>query len=49
MVFIQEIIYLKYKINIYKINIDEYESIERHWIGLYVNAENATYSNSFGV
>ena len=33
----------------YKINIDEYESIERYWIGLYVNAENATYSNSFGV
>ena len=25
------------------INLDEYESIETHWIALYVNAENVTY------
>ena len=31
------------------INLDEYESIGTHWIALYVNAENVTYSDSFGV
>ena len=31
------------------INFDEYESIGSHWIALCVNAENVTYSNSFGV
>ena len=31
------------------INLDEYQSIRTHWIVLYVNGENATYSDSFGV
>ena len=31
------------------INLDEYESIATHWIGLYVNAKNITYFDSFGV
>ena len=30
-------------------NLDEYESIGIHWITLYVNAENVTYFDSFGV
>ena len=33
----------------YVINLHEYESIETHWIALYVNAENVTYYDSFGV
>ena len=33
----------------YIINLDEYESIETLWIALYVNAENVTYFDSFGV
>ena len=33
----------------YIINFDEYESIETHWIALYVNTENVTYFDSFGV
>ena len=36
MVFIQEIIFLK-KDWAYVINLDEYESIETHWIVLNVN------------
>ena len=31
------------------INLDEFESIEIYWIPLYVNAENVTYFDSFGV
>ena len=31
------------------INLDEYESIRTDWIALYVNAEDVTYSYSFGV
>ena len=31
------------------INLDEYESIQTHWVALYVNAENVTYFDSFGV
>ena len=30
------------------INLDEYKSIESHWIDLYVN-NNITYFDSFGV
>ena len=30
-------------------NLDEYKSIETHWIALYMNAENVTYFNSFGI
>ena len=33
----------------YIINLDESESIGTHWIALYVNAENVTYFDSFGV
>ena len=33
----------------YIINLDEYESIETHWIDLYVNDNNVTYFDSFGV
>ena len=33
----------------YIINLDEYESIGTHWIALYVNGENVTYFDSFGV
>ena len=33
----------------YIINPDEYESIGTHWIALYVNAENVTHFDSFGV
>ena len=30
-------------------NLDKYESIGTHWIALYVNTENVTYFDSFGV
>ena len=33
----------------YLINLDEYKSIETHWIVLYVNGNNMIYFNSFGV
>ena len=33
----------------YIINLDKYESIGTHWIALYVNTENVTYFDSFGV
>ena len=33
----------------YIINLDEYESIETHWISFYVNAKIVTYFDSFGV
>ena len=33
----------------YVINLDDYKSIKTHWIPLYVNAENVTYFDSFGV
>ena len=29
--------------------LDEYEPVGTHWIVLYVNAENVTYFDSFGV
>ena len=31
------------------INLDEYKSIETHWIALYVNGNNIIYFDSFGV
>ena len=31
------------------INLDEYKSIGTHWIVLYVNTENVTYFDGFGV
>ena len=33
----------------YIINLDKTDPIGTHWMGLYVNAENITYLNSFGV
>ena len=30
------------------INLDEYESIETHWIALYANDNNVIYFDSFG-
>ena len=39
----------KIKDGTFIINLDEYESIATHWIALYVNAENVTYFDSFGV
>ena len=33
----------------YVINLDEFKSIGTHWIPLYVNAENLTYFDGFGV
>ena len=39
----------KIKGGAYVINLDEFKSIGIHWIALYVNAENVTYFDSFGV
>ena len=39
----------KIKDEVYVINLDEFKSIRTHWIALYVNAKNVTYSDSFGV
>ena len=33
----------------YLVNLDEYESVENCWIILYVNCNNVTSFNSFGV
>ena len=33
----------------YVINLDEYRSIDTHWIALLVNGDNVTYFDSFGV
>ena len=40
---------LRIKDGTYIINLDEHESIGTHWIGLYLNAENVTYFDSFRV
>ena len=39
----------KIKDGTYIINLYEYESIGTHWIDFYVNDNNKTYFNSFGV
>ena len=39
----------KAKDGTYVIKLDEYKSIGTHWIALYLNAENVTYFDSFGV
>ena len=39
----------KLKDGAYIINLDEYELMGIHWIASYVNAENITYLDSFGV
>ena len=33
----------------YITNTDQYEPVRTHWIVLYVNAENVTYFDSFGI
>ena len=50
MVFIQEVIYLIYVTDgTYKINHDEHRLTGTHWTSFYVNADNVTYFDSFGV
>ena len=39
----------KLKDGAYVINLHEYKSVGTHWIALYVNVENVTYFDSFGV
>ena len=39
----------KIKVGADVINAEEYESIETHWIALYVNNNNVAYFHSFGV
>ena len=39
----------KIKDGAYIINLDECESVGTHWIALYVNDNNVTYFDSFGV
>ena len=38
---------LKVKDGTYAVDFDEYELVETHWIALYVNGDNVTYSDSF--
>ena len=38
----------KIKGGTYVINLDEFKSVETHWIALYVNNSNVTYIDSFG-
>ena len=33
----------------YVINLDKYESVESHWIAMYVNGDNVTYFDISGV
>ena len=39
----------KIKDGAYEINLDEYSDIGTHWIALYINNNNVTYFDSFGV
>ena len=39
----------KIKDGAYVLNLDECKSIKTHWIALYVNVDNVTYLDSFGV
>ena len=39
----------KIKDGAYVINLDEYSDIATHWVALWVNNNNVTYFNSFGV
>ena len=49
MVFIHEIIYKKIKDEAYIIDLDEYSDIGTHWVALYVQNNDVTYFDSFGV
>ena len=48
MMFILEIIYLS-AAGAYIINLDEHYDIGTHWVALWVNNNNVTYFDSFGV
>ena len=39
----------KIKDGAYVINLDEYSDIATHWVALYVNNNNVTYFDSFGI
>ena len=39
----------KIKYGAYVINLDEYSDIGTHWVALYVNNNNVTYFDGFGV
>ena len=39
----------KIKDGAYILNLNECKSIETHWVSLYLNCDNATYFDSFGV
>ena len=39
----------KIKDETYVVNLDEYESVETHWITLYLNGDKVTYFHSIGV
>ena len=39
----------KIKDGAYRINLDEYSDIGTHWVALYVNNNDVTYFDSFGV
>ena len=49
MVFIQEIVYKRYIINIYITNLYEYSDTGTHWVALYVQNNGVTYFDSFRV
>ena len=48
LVFIREVVYLK-KDGTCTINVGQYESVGTHWLALYVNGDNITYFDSFGL
>ena len=39
----------KIKDGMYVVNFDEYESVGTQWIAVYVNGDNVTYFDNFGV
>ena len=39
----------KIKDGTYVVNLDEYKSIGTHWITFYINGDNVTYFDSFGI
>ena len=47
MVFIQGIVYKRYIVNIYIINLYEYSDIGTHWVALYVQNNDVTYLDLF--
>ena len=39
----------KIKYGAYVMNLDDYKSVQTHWITLYLNGDKVTYFDSFGV